>query len=217
MNKYEKLPCAYCGRQEGTCHGGHVIPACSYPENNKYEQIRVPECHVCKAYWQDDDARFRDVITLSGDANELASEKFFGPIKRSFTKPSGEKWRRALADMLVPVDVDGAPRHLIYPLRDERVMRIMKRIVRGLCHWHDLGTCITEAQVLVDVYRFTIPPVFRAEFKRESLNDNFCWYEHRDSRDCEGLHSTWVIEFYRRTRFFCLVSASAEGWVQEAA
>jgi hypothetical protein len=218
-NQYEKLPCAYCGRYEGTCHGGHLVPNCMYPEGNKVEQLRVPECPVCKAYWQNDDAYFRDVIVMCGEANELANEKFFGPISRSFTKPSGPKWRRELGKLLVPVEVDGEPRHKVYPLHDERVVRVLKRIIRGLCHLHSLGTCITEAQVWASVFWCPIPPAFQADFKRESLSDDFCWYEYSDcrSQDDGVIHSAWVIEFYGRTRFFCLVSTSARGWAEDAA
>ena len=154
---------------------------------------------------------------MSGDANELANEMWQGPISRSFDKPSGQTWLRDLRELLVPVETHDGPRHKVYPLKDERVMRIMKRIVRGLCHEHKIGTGFTEEQVFVDVFRFPIPPAFHTEFKRVSLGDDFCWYEYCDCRDQDDgkLNSAWLIEFYSRTRFFCLISASADEWVSE--
>jgi hypothetical protein len=214
MSSYNKQPCAYCGRREDTCHGGHVIPDCIYPLVSPVTRIKVPECHVCKASWEGDDARFRDVIVISGEANELADEKFFGPISRSFDKPSGHKWRRELRELLVPIEVDGVPRHKVYPLVCERVVRVLKRIVRGLCHKHEIGTCITEKQVGVWVQRWARPPDFHESYTSVSLGDGFCWYSYCDlQREDDGsIHSVWEIEFYGRTRFFCIVSASVDGW-----
>jgi hypothetical protein len=213
--KFEKLPCAYCGRNEGTCHRGHTIPDCMYPDGSQITKITVPECHVCKEYWQDDDAHFRAVVLLCGEPNDQVNAKW-PTVVRSFRD---RRCAKDLQDMMVSVEVSGVQRHKLYPMQDDRVVRVLKRIVRGLCYKHGLGSRITEEQVFVDVLRYAIPPAFQTEFKRESLDDAFCWYEYSDRRgkDDGEFHSVWVIEFYGRTRFFCLVSASASGWAADAA
>ena len=211
MNSYKNKPCAYCGLQEGTCHGGHVIPKKMYPTSSKVRRVVVPECHLCKKNW-DDDAHFRAVIAMCGEPNEQANEMWYGPISRSFEHRSGSRWIRDLRELMVPVETTDGPRHKIYPLRDERVTRILKRIVRGLCQWEEIGTKITNEQVFVTVEWFEVPPAFRDQFKRKSLGDDFCWYSYSDQRGQDGgeFHSVWEIEFYGRTRFFCIVSESLE-------
>jgi hypothetical protein len=221
VNSYARKPCAYCGVRDGTCTGGHVIPDCMYPEemDHRIQRINVPECPACGATWQDDEAHFRAVILMCGEANELASEKWFGPVSRSFDHASGPRWVRDLFELLEPVNTPDGLRYMVYPERDERVMRVLRKIIRGLCAYHKLGAAIAGNQVLAMVKRFEIPPAFRDQFVRKSLGTDFCWYSYSDQRGQDGgeFHSAWEIEFYGRTRFFCIVSASAENWTAQVA
>ena len=57
-----------------------------------------------------------------------------------------------------PVQVDGARRLIIYPGRDERVLRVVRKIIRGLSFW--LGKVVSDNQVWTDVMKFKIPSEF---------------------------------------------------------
>ncbi len=219
MNSYKKKKCAYCGLQEGTCTGGHVIPDCMYPDKSdaRIQRLKVPECPACGATWLHDEDHFRSVILMCGEANELANEKWHGSVSRSFGYAGGPRSVRDIHELMNSVPTLPG-RYMIYPERDERVMRVLRKIIRGLCHKHEVGTAIADNQVHAMVERFTIPPAFRDLFVRHSLGDQFCWYSYCDQRGQEdgSVHSAWEIEFYGRTRFFCIVSASAEGTAEVA-
>jgi hypothetical protein len=68
-----------------------------------------------------------------------------------------------LATQIVPVETPEGQRHMIYPAKDDRVLRIVRKIVRGVCHHHGLVLPVQESQVLADIQRFEVPSKFLAE------------------------------------------------------
>jgi hypothetical protein len=190
-----------------------------YPRglDSRIQRPTVPECMACKKIWQDDEAHFRAIMLMAGEPNAAVIELWGGPVIGSFNKPSGPRWLRDLYEQMVPVDTPTGPRHLVYPARDARVMNVIRKIVRGLCHYHHLGTAICDRRVCANVQLFEVPDLFRPEFVNHSLGDHFCRYSYVDIREMgDGdLHSVWSIEFFGRTRFFGLVTADPEGWPLE--
>ena len=114
---------------------------------------------------------------------------------------------------MVPIETSAGPQYAVYPDRDERVMTVVRRIIRGLCHCHDLGTAIADCRVFARVMRYEVPPAFWERFEARSLGDHFCryWFYDLQAEDPDH-HSCWVIEFFGRTRFFGIVSANEAGW-----
>jgi hypothetical protein len=98
---------------------------------------------------------------------------------------------------------------MIYPAKNERVTRVVRKIVRGLCHHHDLMSSVLDAQVLVDVHRFVIPPEFMEEMTRGNTDEDVLKYQ-LGLIDDPDIHSGWLLTFYGRTAFLCIVFKSVE-------
>lgn len=214
-----KRPCAYCGSKDHPRHKGHVISQNLYPSNtpSTIQRRRVTECAECKKLWEDAEAQFRNILTVAGEPNDPVLELWNGSVARSFDHKSGARWVRDLAQQLVPVETVGGPRYAVYPDRDHRVMTVIRRIIRGLCAYHKLGTAIADCRVFAQVMRYQIPPAFWERFIAHSLGDDFCryWYCDLQMEDPDH-HSAWVIEFFGRTTFFGIVSANEAGWPKES-
>lgn len=196
---FKNKPCAYCGRTDVRREKGHVIPEAMYPSTmDPTVQYRtVPECIVCKQIWQDAEAHFRTVAALCcGVPNADVMEQWDGPITRSFSKPSGKKWVTQLREMLVPVKVDGVDRHKVYPAEDEQVMFVARKILRGLCHYHKLGTAISDDRVHADVLRESMPDDVFTAFTVHVLKNSFCSYAYLLLDPESGYHSAWLLCFY---------------------
>ena len=178
----------------------------------------VPECSVCKKIWQEAETQFRNIMMVAGAPNAFVQALWDGPVTRSFDKASGLRWLRDLTAQMVPLETPNGPRHAVYPDRDELVMTVVRRTIRGLCHYHELGTAIADRRVFAHVMRYAIPPTFWERFVPFSLGDDFCRYWYYDLRaEDPDHHSAWVIEFFGRTKFFGIVSASEAGWPEQVA
>jgi hypothetical protein len=77
----------------------------------------------------------------------LVQELWGTTVTRSLDQPDGTRRARELFEHLEPVMVEGQNRHMIYPGRDERVMRIVKKIVRGLSHYHEIESALSEGRI----------------------------------------------------------------------
>lgn len=180
----------------------------------------VPECEECRKIWQDAESLFRIVAVLaSKEGNAAAEEQWFGSIKRSFDHASGPKWLAEMLSYLTPVEVDGRLHLQVHPAKVAKAMTVLRRTIRGLVHWHKLGTAIPDKRVFADVYRVPFAPEYHDRFTEVILDEDFCRYYYADLRaDGEGYHSVWVIQFYRRGTFLGIVSALENGfpWDSEA-
>jgi hypothetical protein len=215
----KRKPCAYCGTNDVQRTIGHVIPHNLYPDSTdtKIQRRTVPECLNCKKVWEDAETQFRNVVLMAAGETELVLEKWNGPVARSLREhASGWRWANDMVRQLVPVTTVGGPRHAIYPDRDSDVMLIVRRIIRGLCAYHKLGTAIADNRVFARTMVFEVPPAFQSDLRWFSLGDRFCRYAYADfgAVDTE-FHSAWLICFYDRVLFVGLVTTSPEGWPPE--
>jgi hypothetical protein len=202
--------CAYCENEASTVD--HVIPKSLYPSSlasSKVQRITVESCESCNNGWSNDEAHFRNVLLLAGDPNSAVRELWEGKAQRSFTYADGSKRARDLVGQLVPVETPEGERHLIYPGRDDRVLRIVRKIVRGLCHHHGLLSPIQDSQVLADIQRFEVQPEFLAEMEHCHAEKDVLEYRF-GVVDERGIHSGWLLTFFGRTPFFCIVLRSTE-------
>jgi hypothetical protein len=71
----------------------HVIPRCLYPEStgSLAQRLTVPACEACNKSWSDDEAHFRTIMTLAGEANAVATELWAGKVARSFRAADGKR------------------------------------------------------------------------------------------------------------------------------
>jgi hypothetical protein len=104
-----------------------------YPSdtNSRIQRPTVPECSECKKIWQDAENQFRNVMVIAGTPNRAVMEQWEGPVKRSFNKPSGGKWSRALVEQMVAIENTEGPLYKIYPANNPEVMLVIRKIIRG--------------------------------------------------------------------------------------
>ena len=131
----------------------------------------------------------------------------------SLDESDGFRRAKDLAERFVPVIVDGRERNMIYPGEDERVIRIIKKIVRGLCHYHQVEDGIDDARIRVDVLRYSVPGDLWSTgtfYKRGS--DIFRYWYTRFDDDERELRSLWILTFFDRREFIAVVDVPNRIW-----
>jgi hypothetical protein len=206
-------PCAYCGSTDNPREKGHVIPDCMYPSDTgpNIQRRTVPECSECKKIWQDAENQFRNVMVIAGTPNKAAMEQWDGPIKRSFKKPSGRKWAKALVDQMVATKNSKDPLYKIYPANDPDVMLVIRKIIRGLCHYHQIDTAINDQRVWADILRYPIPAYLKENREWFNLGAKFFDYAFELTNDkIVNIHSSWYLRFYEQREFVgCVVMSES--------
>lgn len=203
--------CAYCGGEDA-CTVDHVVARALYPPSkaaSAIPRITVPACAPCNGGWADDEAHFRNVLLLAGEPTPAVRELWEGKTRRSFAYADGLKRARDLAVQLVPVATSEGDRHMIFPARDERVLRIVRKTVRGLCHHHGVLSPVRDAQVHADIDQFVVPPEFLADLTRGDSEGDVLEYRFGLIDEPE-IHSGWLLTYYGRTSFLCIVFRSLE-------
>lgn len=204
--------CAFCGGPAGKDTREHVIPSALYPDSkatSRVQKITVPACLACNKSWQDDEPHFRTMLLISGEANSVVKELWHGPTRRSFRHADGDRRRREVASQLVPVKRPSGNRHLVYPARDPRVLRVVRKVIRGLCHKHNLLSPVSDRQVWADIQKFGIPPEFASAFKEAHAEQDILRYQFAPLDD-EHIHSVWILTFFERTPFLGIVFRSED-------
>ena len=145
-----KGTCAYCGREDVKVDREHVIPRCLYPASkagSKVQRITVPSCHSCNHGWSDDEAHFRNVLMMAGEANDAVTDLWSGKTRRALRDVDGYRRASDLLSIMEEAQVRGVVRHKIFPARDPRVLRVVRKIVRGLVYHHGLGAAVPDTAV----------------------------------------------------------------------
>src|SRR5437870_6914827 len=94
------------------------------PRQVPVQRITVPACSRCNRGYSDDEAHFRNVMLLAGDANEAVQELWPKAVS-SFRQVDGRKRVWDIRRLAETVQVDGTERWVIYPARDERILRVV--------------------------------------------------------------------------------------------
>lgn len=98
---------------------------------------------------------------------------------------------------------------MVYPGRDESVMRVVRKTIRGLCHYHDLVTAVEDRQVWANVQQFRIPPAFLSDMTPAHVEEDILSYRFGVLGD-DDINSFWLLTFYERTVFVGIVFRSLE-------
>jgi hypothetical protein len=207
--------CAYCGVRVAVDRE-HVIPNCLYPAlkaTSKVQRLTVPSCRTCNNGWSDDEAHFRNVMLLAGEPNDAVNELWNTTAARSFQHKDGRRRLRDLVEMMNLIKTQEGERHMIFPAKDERVMRVIKKVVRGLCHYHKVLTPVSETRVWVDVLKYIVPLAFLDEMSIHHREQDIFEYRYRVLNE-EGIHSAWLLTFFEQRTFIGIVSMSEEGFPQ---
>lgn len=211
MRRKSSGRCAYCGERATT--DDHVIPSALYPASkavSRVQRITVDACRQCNNGWSDDEAHFKNMMLISGHRTPVVQELWDGKTRRSFAQVDGRRRVRDLFQQLVPVALPEGERHMVYPGRDPRVMRVVRKIVRGLCHHHGLLSPVADTQVWADIQRFEVPATFLAGMTYGHVEEDIVQYRFGLTADHADIHSGWILRFFTRTPFFCIVYRSTE-------
>ncbi|WP_263360091.1 hypothetical protein [Acidicapsa ligni] len=127
----------------------------------------------------------------------------------SFYQPDGERRRRDIAKQLVPVVFEGRDRNLIYPGRDARVIRIIKKIIRGLSYYHNVEHGLEEERIEVEVLTYPVPDNFWDSGTFYHCELDICLYWHQKHDDVD-LSSVWVLNFFEQRKFIVRVRAPSK-------
>jgi len=202
--------CTYCGGKATTVD--HVVPRGLYPPSkagSRVQRITVPACSRCNSGWADDEPHFRTVLLLAGEANPIVRELWEGKTRRSFLQPDGGRRRRHVAQLLIPVELPEGERHKIYPADDPRFMRILRKVIRGLCHHHGLLPVVSDDQVWADVQRYPIPSELFDEMTKAHAMPDIIEYRYSHVQ-ADDIHSTWHLRFFERAAFYAIVFDTAQ-------
>lgn len=205
----KSLPCAYCGTTAVERTKGHVIPRSIYPDTlPNAPRITVPECLKCKARWDDAEPHFRNVMIAIWDPERTVIDNRYAKMKRSFSKRDGVRRLSEFAAQMISKKTPKGERETIYPTRDPKCNLILRRIVRGLSHFHEFGSPIADTRVRCGVMLWTIPDAFRSSFTWHEIAPGFCRYAYSIVGD-ENLHSFWLIRFSKHIEFFGAIATGA--------
>jgi hypothetical protein len=95
----------------------------------------------------------------------------------------------------------------IYPGQDERVIRIVKKVIRGLSHYHEIMTAVPESLVWVSILKFQIQENFLDEMVWSHREEDIVRYGYQILNDYEyNICSAWIITFLGRVPFVGTVS-----------
>jgi hypothetical protein len=159
--------CSYCGEHIAT-DNEHVFPRNLYPiskAQSRVQRLTIPSCNECNNGWSDDEVHFRNILALAGEPNDARRELWQTTIRRSFEKLDGARRLKDLIETLRPVEINGEKRHKVYPGQDDRVIRVVKKIIRGLCHHHGVMSAVSDQRVWVDVLKYHISEEFLSQMR----------------------------------------------------
>lgn len=163
--------------------------------------MTVPACRSCNSSWADDEAHFRNILIISGESNAAVHELWQTSVRRSIEQIDGHRRLSNIVSQMVPVEAAGEQRWMVYPARDESVLRVLKKVViRGLSHFHGLESAVPDERVWVDVMRYRIPDYLLSETKFLHREADICeyWYESYGEGE---LSSVWFLRLFEKREF----------------
>lgn len=210
----KEIPCAYCGKPVAKCDREHVFPKCLYPPSkgkSKVQRLTIPACRDCNKGWADDEAHFRNVLLLAGKPNAARRELWETTALRSFDEVDGLKRMQDLIARMKPVKVADSEGHMIFPGQDERVMHVVRKIIRGLCYYHNVISPLSDQRIWADVLKYVVPQEFLNQMGYHHREQDIVEYRCQVLNE-EGVNSVWLITFFERVTFIGLVSMSEDGF-----
>ena len=209
--------CAYCGEREAT-DKEHVFPRSLYPASkarSRVQRLTIPSCNVCNNGWADDEAHFRNILALAGEPNDSRRELWETTVQRSFQQVDGPRRIQDIVKNLRPVKVDDKPKHMVYPGEDVRVIRVVKKVVRGLSHYHKVLSAVPESRVWADVMKYRMPDEFFAQMTYAHREPDVAEYRYAVIEE-DGIQSAWLMTFFKRITFIGIVASSDGSLYEEA-
>lgn len=225
--RYKKKPCGYCGEVTGNNHGEHVLPDSFYPSTTPgvVQRRKIPACFACNAEFQKDETHFRTIVSIAGPTfNSSRLEKWNESLTSMKRPVHGFAEGVSLLECLVPSGVNpvsGKPGVKVFPHRDQRVCKIVRKVVRGLMHYRDNTVILPDDHLLVDdgvevpaEYRDLLEEDFFVPEAFESRVFDFRQSE-RLMRETNGaINCIWLVKFFDVPFMVTVLNCSVNEWRQ---
>jgi len=108
-----------------------------------------------------------------------------------------------------PVKAAHGDRYAVYPGEDERVMRVVRKVIRGLCAYHRIMSPVSDRRVWADVLKYEVPLEFRESMQYDQREKEIVEYRYQVLDD-PLIHSAWLLTFFQRCTFIGWVSTSED-------
>jgi hypothetical protein len=206
--------CAYCGAPDAKLEKEHVFPKCLYPPSkggSKVQRMTVLACSQCNRGWSDDEAHFRNILLVSGEPNPPVQELWGTKALPSFDQPDGLRRALDLLRQMRPVDTDDGQRYAVFPGEDTRVMRVIRKVIRGLCHYHQVMSPVPDRRVWSDVLKYRVPQEFYDQMQYHHREEDIAEYRY-SVLDDRVIHSAWLLTFFKRCTFIGIVFTWEDGF-----
>lgn len=204
-----KKLCAYCGLLCDKLDREHVFPKNLYPlskAKSKVQRLTVPACDKCNNSWANDEVHFRNVLVVAGDpATSVRTELWKTTIDRSFSQIDGYKRLSDLIAQLKSITIGHQDRQIIYPGNDARVLRVVRKIVRGLHYYHKLFWPLSDDSIFVDVLKYEVPPHFLDEMELHDRDKDIVEYRFKELNEYD-IQTVWIITFFQTVPFIAIVN-----------
>lgn len=93
---------------------------------------------------------------------------------------------------------------MIYPGRDDRVLRVIRKIARGLC-FHHCRSVTADEQVTANILEYVVSEEIRAHVQHFHRESDIVRYQYVQY-DRDEFHSIWLLTFFERTEFIAAVT-----------
>jgi hypothetical protein len=215
---YKNKPCAYCGQITGKNEREHALSDCLYTSTvpGTIQRAMVSGCGDCNDLFQADEPYVKAILTACGENPGTERNELWEEVIRDIYRPGHGKARlEQIRKAMLPVkDKEGRPRRMIVPGKDEQVIRIVAKFVRGMCVYasgygslrrplpfvsdNQRMQTVTQDRVWVAHQEYEIPAEFEAELKTVYEVPKICHI--RACFQVDGMHSIWYLSLFR-TRF----------------
>jgi hypothetical protein len=94
------------------------------------------------------------------------------------------------------VEIEGKTRHIVYPGKSERVLRIVRKIIRGLTHYFDRSQIIAEERAHVLMMAAPPWPELEADLHPIYHVPNIANVRNHvfGGAQAQNIHSVWAIQ-----------------------
>ena len=100
---------------------------------------------------------------------------------------------------------------MIFPANDNRVLRIIKKIIRGLSYHHKNQVISSDSMIWCDVQRFIVPDYLKNSMESNQVEDDIIKYHYEFYLD-KDIWSSWIITFYEKITFYGFVTPDFESF-----
>jgi len=201
--------CAYCGGEAET--DDHVVPKNLYPKsirNRNVQLLTVPSCNKCNAGFSDDEEHFRNIIVLGGHNTEIVNELYHNKIHPSFSERKSVRHFWQLVGNLKEIDTPDGKRLIIYPMKDKKFERILRKIFSGLGYYH-FGCCVPKENMKVDVLKYQVPEFITKAKWCNRVPEVFEYIFDIYLVD-DGFISCWLIKFFESRYYWGIINMTEE-------